>query len=373
MKVRAFITHKLCESYADCQDRFNINENNRIIGLSDGMSQSIFPDYWAEILSEQYAKEGHCDEEDRKRLCPIWMQRVIQYRNRQIEAGKNPWKLDNFLATHKGAGATICGVRFENATDWKGDVLGDSCIIRVNKKDWSIDVLSSEERAFDSYPDYYDSFPERAGRGTIKPFEGSIGPDDLLLLVSDPFSEYLTNNNENIKELIEKVLCLDSHASFCNLVDDWRNLGMHNDDSTLCIIEFDNRIDFNIQYQDKIEDLIANENNKASEESVPIVNQEQTVQSENNITEDNKNDINNNQSNLVESIEENEAADESGLEGKIIEIRNWILNKIDDILKGHTKPNHYNSRFHSPNKGIPKKKIEQIRNDIVAYFDQMMK
>lgn len=272
MKIRAFITHKMCEQYADCQDRFCINEDNRYIALSDGMSQSIFPDYWAEILAEQYAKEGHCDEEDRKRLCNLWMQRVIKYRNEQIELGKDPWKLDNFLASHKGAGATICGVRFENATDWKGDVLGDSCIIKVNTKVWTIEILTSEEKAFDSFPDFYDSFAEKPGRGTIKPFEGCISPDDIILLVSDPFSEYFYKNKEQIEELVGQILRLTNHEDYCKLVDDWRVKGMHNDDSTLCIIEFDGDINMSVKHQDRISILMEEEKKEVKVETSVVQN-----------------------------------------------------------------------------------------------------
>ena len=175
MKVRAFITHKLCERYADCQDRFCINEDNRRIGLSDGMSQSIFPDYWAELLSKQYADEGHCYEEDRIRLCGSWMQRVNKYREEQINIGKDPWRLDNFIAAHKGAGATICGVSFENATDWKGNVLGDSCIIKVNTKGWNVEILTSEDKTFDSFPDFYDRFPHPDRYAADSPSEPSAG------------------------------------------------------------------------------------------------------------------------------------------------------------------------------------------------------
>ena len=107
MKVRAFITHKMCEQYADCQDRFCINEDNRRIGLSDGMSQSIFPDYWAEILSKQYSDEGHCDEEDRKKLCALWLKRVMAYLQEQKDKGIDPWRAENSIAARKGAGAPV--------------------------------------------------------------------------------------------------------------------------------------------------------------------------------------------------------------------------------------------------------------------------
>lgn len=66
MKIRAFITHKLKENYSECQDRFCINSDSHTIAVSDGMSQSVFPDYWAEILSSFYATNGHCTDEDRK-------------------------------------------------------------------------------------------------------------------------------------------------------------------------------------------------------------------------------------------------------------------------------------------------------------------
>lgn len=266
MKVRAFITHKQSEQYTDCQDRFCINQDNRTISVSDGMSQSIFPEYWAEILSRQYANKGHCTEEDRIALCDEWMKKVEGYLEEQVAQGKNPWRLKNNIAARSGAGATICGVRFENATDWKGDVLGDSCIIKINKEKWTMEILSSEEKAFDSHPDYYDSFPEKKGCGTIKTFEGSIGPNDMLLLVSDPFSEFFSVHHTECKDLIEQVLLLKSHDGFCRLVDNWRDKGMHNDDSTMCIVEFDNSLELNVSYLDDISELIEQENKEKRDE-----------------------------------------------------------------------------------------------------------
>ena len=378
MKVRAFITHKLCESYADCQDRFCINSDNRIIALSDGISQSIFPDYWAEILSEQYSKEGHCNEEDRRKLCNHWRRRVNEYRDKQIENGKDPWKLDNFLAAHKGAGATICGVRFENATDWKGDVLGDSCIIKVNTKSWTIDILSSEEKAFDSYPDYYDSFPERIGRGTIRSFEGNISPEDALLLVSDPFSEYFYKNKKHTEELVGQILRLTNHEDFCKLVDDWRANGMHNDDSTLCVVEFDNRIDFDIQHQDIISELInkeeiITEKEVVEETPINIVSTEEEKKKEvfqtNDDNEESYSD-NNDESPTIGT----DVVQETDI--RIIEFHKWILCKIDDLLKCSSASHGCKVLFKGKkvvNKTISTNRVEKLKEEIVEYFNQLIK
>ena len=262
MKVRAYITHKPSEYYSDCQDRFCINKTNRTLAVSDGMSQSIFPEYWAEILSTQYAETGHCTEEDRKSLCESWMKKVECYLHEQETQGKNPWRLRNNIAARSGAGATICGIKFANAENWVGHVLGDSCIIEISRIDWKAKILSSEEKAFDSHPDYYDCFPEKKGSGEIKQFEGYLDKDKILLLVSDPFSEYFDKHKDNCKDLVEQILCLESHENFCKLVDEWRSKGMHKDDSTMCIIEFDGENELNIQIQDDIQKLIEKENNE---------------------------------------------------------------------------------------------------------------
>lgn len=354
MKVRAFITHKMCEQYADCQDRFCINEDNRCIALSDGMSQSIFPDYWAEILAEQYAKEGHCDDEDRKRLCSLWMQRVIKYRNEQIESGKDPWKLDNFLASRKGAGATICGVRFENATDWKGDVLGDSCIIKVNTKDWTIEILTSEEKAFDSFPDFYDSYPEKTGRGTIKSFEGCVNPNDIILLVSDPFSEFLHKNEEQAEELVGQTLKLTNHEDYCKLVDNWRALGMHNDDSTLCVIEFDGDINMNVEHQDDISILMEEEK---KDEKVEI----RVAQNEFSSNEESS------EQKSVDAIEEKDSKEITISQSNDLQaFFDIVIKELDSLI------NRFNKKNIFFNKDVIKKHdIEEIRDRITREYKNL--
>ena len=174
MKIRAFITHKLRKHYSECQDRFCINSDNHAIAVSDGMSQSVFPDYWAEILSSFYAKNGHCTNEDRKELCNDWLKKVVDFISEEIHNGKNPWRLQNCIDAQNGAGATLCGIQFIDAEKWIGHVLGDTCIIEVDITGKEpIKILTSEKKAFDSYPDYYESFPNKEGRGQIEEFKGN--------------------------------------------------------------------------------------------------------------------------------------------------------------------------------------------------------
>lgn len=366
MKVRAFITHKLSEHYADCQDRFCINTDNRTIAVSDGMSQSIFPEYWAELLSEQFALHGHCTEEDRKELCSKWLDKVNSYLEEQVNIGKNPWRLKNNIASRIGAGATICGVRFDNATNWTGDVLGDSCIIEVNTKDWSAKILSSEDKAFDSHPDYYDSFPEKHGVGTIKGFKGAIGPTSILLLVSDPFSEYFYKYRDNCKELIEQVLALKKHEDFCSLVDNWRDGGMHNDDSTLCIIEFDNDINLNVVYKDEILKLIETE--KKSE----IIEKE--VECCANIVEVSTNETVSNTNPSQEESKTDEKLRDS--KGKLDVFFDKVLDVFNGLIKSATKQQLARDRKSGNKvsmKSISKSQVENARERIKEYYNSIKK
>lgn len=278
MLVKAFITHKLSEKYKDCQDRFSLNVDKFTVAVSDGMSESIFPHYWAEILSDAYAEEQFVPDNGVEPLCTLWHEKVSNF----IEEGKKNktlhWRTEVNFLEGKSAGATLCGVKFENSSKWRGHVLGDSCLITINENTIE-EIYSSEDKPFDSYPDFYDSNPKNLGRGTIREVSGKISQGKRLLLVSDPFSEYLSLNRDRSESLISEILSLNNHEEFCQLVDRWRKNGMHNDDSTLVIIDWDGRKSFNVKHSDDIYSLIKQED-EATTVSHSEVNNKKTFESE---------------------------------------------------------------------------------------------
>ena len=52
-------------------------------------------------------------------------------------------------------------------------------------------------------------------------------------------STFLSVHKEESILYIEEILALESHEDFVKLVDKWRTQGMHNDDSTLIIVQSD--------------------------------------------------------------------------------------------------------------------------------------
>lgn len=262
MVIKAFIYHKRAEKYSDCQDWFEINSQNNRIAVSDGMSQSIFPQWWAKILVKDYLKNGHFPQD----IIPLqneWqrkLQKEIQRREEEAvnNPKRDPWRLKNLLAEKSGAGATLCGLTIDNK-EWSCECLGDSCVITINH-DYTLNIYTSQVGEFGNQPDYFDSF--KTGRG--EPIRKNINRDvKAILMVTDPFAELLQlheNNPDFIKARFEELQSLTTHETFSELVERWRDeFGMHNDDSTLVFIDDLSNSDFIFGHIDDLERLCITE------------------------------------------------------------------------------------------------------------------
>ncbi len=279
MLISAFITHKKAETFRDCQDRFSINRDTKSIAVSDGLSQSIFQKIWAEQLVQAYTSDSEWvpNLESVKEIAPQWSEKVKKYIENEERQGRNPWRAKNSINAGMSAGATILGLRFHEK-DWAYDVLGDSCLIRIKDSHIKEIISSNNNVVFDNYPDYYDSNPKKSGRGTLKSETRHWEAGEVLVLVSDPFSDFLSKKKDESDEsiLIDKILGINGHKEFEALVSEWRELGMHNDDSTLVIVKQDGSPDFNLLLDcvDDIDSFIKAETSEKSdlrsEEEPPI-------------------------------------------------------------------------------------------------------
>lgn len=259
MKVRAYITHKQSEKYSDCADYFGICPPNKRVAVSDGVSQSIMPLEWAKILVNAFINNNWDPETGVSSLQSEWFKEANAYLNDQRVQGNNPWMLENCITNRDGAGATFCGIEFLDDSRWKAKILGDSCLVLLDENNEILEIVSSKDGKFDNRPDYFDSFKEQ--RGTVKTKEGEL-KGHKILLVSDPFSELFQNyqTSVEVKDIIDKILSLSNYNSYIQLVDEYRKLyHMHNDDSTLVIIEYDKKAEFDILEEFNLDLLQENE------------------------------------------------------------------------------------------------------------------
>ena len=245
MRARAFITQKEAESVADCQDRFSINPATGSVAVSDGMSQSLFPKYWAEILADRYTAERDWfpTRENVQALAPFWMEKVRKRLEEWRALGRDPWRSESMLATGASAGATLVGLRVGVGGKWSCDVLGDSCLVEL-EGDHIKEIYSSMDH-FDNYPDYFDSNPEKPGKGEVRTITGNWNlpeePPKTLLLVTDALGAFLASIKGKREETarIRELLSVESADEFKILVQYWRKDGMHNDDTTMVVVTDD--------------------------------------------------------------------------------------------------------------------------------------
>jgi serine/threonine protein phosphatase PrpC len=292
MKVKAFITHKLAETFSDCQDRFSLNPDTKSIAVSDGMGSTWQQKIWAQLLVDAFtdSTDWFPTRETIKPLCISWRNKVIDYieqlkkrprtghQQREIKMlDALIYRNERGLALGYSAGATFVGIRFEK-NQWQGSVLGDSCLIEWDGSKAKFHT-SQDVEAFDSYPDYFDSDETKEGKGTPKDISGILDNGNHLLLVSDPFSDFLLEHNKrgDIPEYINQLLKLNSHDDFDALVDDWRAKGMHNDDTTLVIVEDNKSEHFSIIIRDEINKFIENERKENEEQKVSSIEINQTL------------------------------------------------------------------------------------------------
>lgn len=265
MKIRGFITHKLAERNEDCQDFFKVNAAKKSLAISDGMSQSIFPQWWAEILVEAYINQEK-PEPNIDSLRASWMDKVQDFLKQQTEKDEPTWMLENCLNRKQGAGATLCNIHF-SGYEWKGTVLGDSCLIVVDESNKIETIYRSQEGGFGNHPDYLDSIT--GGKGNPKSIAGTLEKGNKLLLVTDALAELLyTKHSEQQEEsFVISLLQIKNHQEFCERIAEWReNKGLHNDDTTLVIVEYDGNEDFKLEYIDDLKELCRNEQEEIEKE-----------------------------------------------------------------------------------------------------------
>lgn len=329
MKVRAFITHKQKESYKDCQDRFSVNPDTKSVAVSDGMSSSIFQSIWAELLVTSYTQcsDWIPTDENIKHLASTWYKKAEEAANSNpSESGKRRGR--NSLRLGQSAGATFVGIRIVK-NSLNSVVLGDSCLLHISSDNSIKEIQTSQEGEFNNFPDYFDSNPKKIRKGEFKEFNLEIKEDEKVIMVSDPFSDFLYMKREERKEVlyIEEILKLKTHEEFCSLVERWREEGMHNDDSTLIIMD-EWQIEKWETNCDNINSLIDNQKEE-TQPSPSLENQNEETQ------ESNKNDVS-----LYDDVSEL--------------IKSFFKNIFEDFVNFNVKQNKLNKK--------------EIKNKIISKF-----
>ncbi|WP_233885940.1 hypothetical protein [Tenacibaculum piscium] len=246
--IKGYITSKESELFSDCADRYAYNEHHHKFSISDGVSKSFFPKFWAEELVKEFvSKEKIADENLFLSQCQEkWLKKITEIVNKPTVK----WFTQNAFNKKSPALATFVGLQFfEKEKKWEASALGDSFLFFVPKKMKTFEdciILSSKKEPiiFDNFPDYFSSIGEKF-KGKRKSKSGKL-QDGTFYLMTDALAEWFINEKENA---IGKIDVWQNQKDFERFVDEERQTEkLGNDDSAILIINVEKVSKSKIKY-----------------------------------------------------------------------------------------------------------------------------
>lgn len=211
--------------------------------VSDGASESAFAREWANILTGAFVDRPHD-------LCGLtedslgaWLLPAQREWHSAIPWDRLPWHGEPKART--GAFATLLGLTIRSTPDapqrlsWQALAVGDSClfIVRDDRLQLSFPLEDADE--FDNSPALVCSNPANAGGlwESVCLSSGECAPGDVLILGTDALACWFLASHSASENPWKTLLALDTPA-WGTWVQEQRRAGsMHNDDTTLVIIE----------------------------------------------------------------------------------------------------------------------------------------
>lgn len=269
ISIKGFIYHKIAEGFADCFDRYGVNENTNKFAVSDGVSKSFFPGIWAELLVDSFINtEGKINLIDTKLLKSIqdeWVKRVAEIANRPNQK----YFVRNFFAQGRPAAATFVGLSFfkeGGKIQWESFALGDSFLFFVPDEIKNIDenfdkiiyLSSKNDFEFNNFPDFFDS-RNKINKGKIKQRKNEL-TEGTFYMMTDALSEWFILEKQ---KAIQEISLWKNQIDFEKSISGLRKTSLQNDDSAILIITVEEDNSDEINYSDisitNLDELLGNE------------------------------------------------------------------------------------------------------------------
>ncbi len=265
-KIKSFKIHKLSESMKDCQDSYSYNKEKGLFCVSDGASVSFFPAIWSQLLVNEFIENSDVFynnfDEYIKKTKDKWIlkiKEIVKYKKDNNEF--IPYHLnDRINNPDECAAATFAGLKItkkDTKLEWQLNIIGDSCLFILDKKNNLKSFLMQNSNDFGYFP---DSFKSR-GVKNKKPTEekGEANFDDKFILVTDALAKWILEKKEanKVLEILEEFNKIEEQENFESFVEKYRENGaepiLEDDDLTLMIIEYNNK-----DLQETLNELLEN-------------------------------------------------------------------------------------------------------------------
>jgi hypothetical protein len=212
-----------------------------LIAISDGATQSIFAEEWADLLTQGFCQSQepticeHIRDNWQTWLKPLqnaWIPIYEQARSKPQQANK--WNsLKSTSARANTAAATFVGLQIlptdENGRGkWKSVAIGDSCLFQFRQIKGKPELQKAfpleKSQDFSTATHAFNSNPKYSVLSKAKPvfFEGEYQLGDTFFLATDALAQWLLKNRELGQDDWRKLLEVKDQSEFERMVDDLR-------------------------------------------------------------------------------------------------------------------------------------------------------
>lgn len=234
-----------------CQDKLCYNLDNGHFAIADGVGSSLYPEYWAELLTTHFCSDSgeiatllDADNWDSwlEPIRGLWLEQVT---SRISSLDKNQWSLRNRFVTKEPAASTFVGIVFreeDKSLQWKTIIIGDSCFFHI--RDNKILTVEAKKTSleFDNFPDTFRSYAHQQ-KERPSYYNGTARSGDVFILATDALSKWILKHYElqnHCGGFLPKISALyRGSLNFVEFVNESRNdniVSLENDDVALLII-----------------------------------------------------------------------------------------------------------------------------------------
>ena len=243
MQINSFITHKRGANVNSIQDSIAMDVEKGRFALSDGVSESVLPEIWADILTHAYISVDDIHQFPPEGLQQLFLLQKDTYVS---TLDKEQRYIQKLIEKHwKIGAATFVGIELrEDVLSWQ--VIGDSCLFIMADGEPLQCISSNKSRTdedghliieFDDYPHQIRSNGSLHGewiKGN-RPFKKGH-----ILLMSDKMSEWFITQLNKGNSPLDQLNTISNNDDFESFVEEqYRQKALESDDESVVIIAVD--------------------------------------------------------------------------------------------------------------------------------------
>lgn len=212
--LKTIAGHNLSKPSTLSADAYAVNPSLGLVAISDGVTNSVFPDVWANLLVKTFCETTGSELDalfDLKNI-DSWLDPIRKQWSADVKSiiDQNDFEpeITNKFLLKKPAAATFIGIQFIDqpaGARWRALIIGDSVAMQIRNKRIIGSYLISKSDEFSQKTYGLTSYP--ISNTQLQMVQGDTKKGDLFLLVTDALGKWLLQLSESSEQLF--IMALD--------------------------------------------------------------------------------------------------------------------------------------------------------------------